>query len=100
MVAAHCVGVPFPSDMQGIYRFHDSSSVEVQLSECFSHPTTFSSFEEFLLNSTREFVLLQFSIGNKPGSIEDCTLGLDKLCFFFSPIILFPYSQDLCLLCF
>ena len=62
--------------MQGIYRFHDfynSSSVEVQLSECFSHPTSFSTFEELLLNSTREFVLLKFSNGNKPGSIKDCT---------------------------
>ena len=76
VVAAHCVGVPSPSDMQGSYRFHDFynlSSVEVQLSECFSHPTTFSSFEEFLLNSTREFIVLKFSKGNKPGSIKDCT---------------------------
>ena len=73
---AHYVAVPSPSDMSGIYRFHDFynlSGVEVLLSECFSHPTTFSTFEEFILNSTREFVLLKFSIGNKPGSIKDCT---------------------------
>ena len=49
--------------------FYNSSSVEVQLSECFSHPTSFSTFEELLLNSSREFVLLKFSNGNKPGSI-------------------------------
>ena len=53
--------------------FYNSSSVEVQLSECFSHPTSFSTFEELLLNSSREFVLLNFSNGNKPGSIKDCT---------------------------
>ena len=76
VVNAHYVAVPSPSIMQGIYHFHDIynlSGVEVQLSECFSHPMTFFTFEEFLLNSTREFVLLEFSIGNKPGSIKDCT---------------------------
>ena len=76
VVATSYVGVPSPSDIQGIYRFHDFyslSNAEVQLSECFSHPTSFSTFEEFLLNSTREFVLLKFSNGNKPGSIKDCT---------------------------
>ena len=76
VVASYLVAVPSPGDMRGIHRFsdlYDSSSVEVWLSECSSHPTSLSTFEEFLLNSTREFVLLVFSKGKMPGSIEDCT---------------------------
>ena len=71
------IAVPSTTDLQTVYRFgnfYDRSAVEVQLGDCFSHNVSFSSFEDFLLSSTRNFILLQFSRGNDvhPG-ISNCT---------------------------
>ena len=70
-------GVPTTTKLKGIFRFSDLynlSAVHMQMEKCFGRNATFSKFEEFVLNSTRKFILLVFLMNKKRRvSVSDCT---------------------------
>ena len=75
-------GVPSSPSLSGLFRFGDFyniSSVVAQMGDCFSEDLLLYSFEDFLVNATREFLLLDFRMsGDKSGKVTDCTSGQDK----------------------
>ena len=75
-------GVPSSPSLSGLFRFsefYNSSSVAAQMGDCFSKELLLYSFEDFLVNATREFLLLDFRMsGDKSGKVTDCTSGRDK----------------------
>ena len=75
-------GVPSSPSLSGLFRFGDFyniSSVVAQMGDCFSEDLLLYSFEDFLVNATREFLLLNFRMsGDKSGKVTDCTPGRDE----------------------
>ena len=74
--------VPFSPSLSGLFRFSDFyniSSVAAQMGECCSKDLILHSFEDFLVNATREFLLLIFRMSDdKSGQVADCTSGRDE----------------------
>ena len=72
MPGSNYVAVPSTADIQNIHDFYNLSSVEVHLSKCFSRATLFSTFEEFLLNSTCEYFWKEPKRNEPSSAIKDC----------------------------
>ena len=74
--------VPFSPSLSGLFRFSDFyniSSVAAQMGDCFSKDLVLHSFEDFLVNATRNFLLLNFWVsGDQSGQVADCTSGRDQ----------------------
>ena len=69
--------VPSSPSLSGLFRFsefYNASSVAAQMGDCFSKDLFLYSFEDFLVNATRNFLLLKFKMsGDKSGRVADCT---------------------------
>ena len=74
--------VPSSSGLSELFRFselYNKSSVAAQMGDCFSKDLVLHSFEDFLVNATRNFILLNFWISDdKSGLVADCTSGRDQ----------------------
>ena len=74
--------VPSSPSLSGLFRFSDFcniSSVAAQMRDCFSKDLVLHSFEDFLVNATREFLLLNFWMSDdQSGQVADCTSGRDQ----------------------
>ena len=77
VVGSFYAGVPPEANLKGLLRFsaiYNLSSVTAQMEKCFSRNISLYSFEDFLVNATRNFLLLTLNVSSdQTGHIADCT---------------------------
>ena len=70
-------GIPARPELKGLLRFsaiYNLSSATVEMDKCFSRSISLYSFEDFLVNATRKFILLVLRVSSdQSGRVTDCT---------------------------